>query len=235
WNCPCVAIREVVGFPFRQQDHVPKGDWAWRLRHLKWFWFALYLLAMVAMLQPANNTTAGFLGFFAMVVVIPYFLSMLLSPWIGNRGYCRFLCPYGATFGLLNKVGAFRIDYDAKSCTQCDLCEKVCDMGIPVWHLGKEQGRVNSTECMGCGRCVTECPTQSLSFHDARNWFRPSLRQNRDYLLKRVQGGRWRLAVFALVLFFTATAAWYYSGMVGSGRELISNLGALCGLPVSTW
>ncbi|MBF0109607.1 MAG: 4Fe-4S binding protein [Magnetococcales bacterium] len=239
WNCPCVGIREVVGFPFRQADHVPRGPWAWRLRHLKWFWLALYVGAMWVMTRPANNITAGYLGFFGLMVAFPYFISMMLSPWVGNRGYCRYLCPYGATFGLLNKVGPFRIDYTADTCTRCGLCEKVCDMGIAVWKMGAARGTIDTTECMGCGRCVSECPTNSLAFHDARNLLFPALRQDR-FRLRRLAdwnrtATRWQSAGFALALALALAGGWYYSGRIGSGRELIDNLGTLCGLAISTW
>ncbi|MBF0142820.1 MAG: 4Fe-4S binding protein [Magnetococcales bacterium] len=239
WNCPCVAIREVVGFPFRQADHLPRGKRAWRWRHLKWLWFALYLGAMVAMTRPANNVTAGYLGFFAMAVALPYFTTLLLSPWIGNRGYCRFLCPYGATFGLLNRVGMFRIDYDAVTCTKCGLCEKVCDMGIPVWTMGAARGKIDTTECMGCGRCVTECPAGSLAFRDVRNLPWPALRQDREHLRQRTDPGlaapRRRAILYVLTLGAALAGGWHFSGLVGSGAELIDDLGVLCGLPISTW
>lgn len=222
WNCPCVGIREVVGFPFRDAGHVPRGPWAWRLRHLKWVWFALYLGAMVAVLSPPDNRNSAYLGFFALVVILPYFLSMLLSPWIGNRGYCRFLCPYGATFGLLNKAGLFRIDYEEKTCIRCGLCTKVCDMGIPVWQTGALEGEIDSTECMGCGRCVTECPTRSLSFHDVRNLVRPGLKQNRDHLLRgaEVRRGVTRWPRVVLVLLMVAlVGAWVLWERVGTPGE----------------
>lgn len=240
WNCPCVAIREVVGFPFRTTDHVPRGAWPWRLRHLKWFWFALYLGAMWAVTRPANNSTTAFLGFFGLLVGLPYFITFLLTPWIGNRGYCRFLCPYGATFGLLNKVGLFRIDYEANSCIECGLCTKVCDMNIPVWEMGKKEGgRVNTTECMGCGRCITECPTQSLAFHDVRNAMLPMLNQNRAYLRARTDWNRpavrMRAVGYLLVLGSTLAGAWYYAAQVGTLSELPARMGAICGLPVLSW
>ncbi|MEO5351923.1 MAG: 4Fe-4S binding protein [Magnetococcus sp. XQGC-1] len=239
WNCPCVAIREVVGFPFRQAEHLPRGPWAWRLRHLKWFWFALYLGAMWAMTRPANASTSSYLGFFGLMVALPYFLTFFLSPWIGNRGYCRFLCPYGATFGLLNRVGPFCITYRAESCSQCGLCEKVCDMGIPVWRLGVAKGNIDTSECMGCGRCVSECPSQSLAFHDARNLIFPALHQDRSWLRQRVDwqhpANRWRAAVYFLLLASLLLAAWHYSGRVGSGAELVNSLGTLCGLPPLSW
>ncbi|MBF0214407.1 MAG: 4Fe-4S binding protein [Magnetococcales bacterium] len=240
WNCPCVAIREVVGFPFRQADHLPRGKWPWRLRHLKWIWFALYLGAMWAITRPANNLTTGFLGFFGLMVGLPYFITFLLTPWIGNRGYCRFLCPYGATFGLLNRIGQFRIDYDAKSCIECGLCVKVCDMNIPVWEMGKNHaGRIDTTECMGCGRCITECPTKSLSFYDIRNRFTNSWHQDRDHLRARVDWKRKpvlvRAVAYGLVLGITLAGAWYYATQVGTLSELSSRMGAVCGFPISSW
>lgn len=239
WNCPCVAIREVVGFPFRHHTHVPRGPWSWRLRHLKWPWFAFYLASMWAITQPATPFTSNLLGFFALSVGLTYFISLLLSPWIGNRGYCRFLCPFGATFGLLNRTGAFRIDYDAAQCNQCGLCTKVCDMGIPIWTLGvAHAGRVDTTECMGCGRCITECPTQSLAFRDARTRLFPTLRQDRSYLLSLADWNRpatrWRVAGFILLLALLLAMASYYATQVGTLGEGFAQLGALCGLPVAT-
>ena len=85
-----------------------------------------------AVMNPLNSWSASFLGFFAMIVVLPYFLSMFLSPLTGNRAYCRYLCPFGATFGLLNRVGFFRIDYNKDTCTNCGLCEQVCDMEVEI-------------------------------------------------------------------------------------------------------
>ncbi len=240
WNCPCVAIREVVGFPFRHRDHLPRGLWAWRLRHLKWFWLAFYLVGMWAMTRPANTVTTGVLGAFALSVGLTYFISLLLSPWIGNRGYCRFLCPYGAAFGLLNRIGPFRIDHRADTCTRCGRCTKVCDMAIPVWEMGVAHGgRVETTECMGCGRCVTECPTGSLAFRDARSWFWPALRQDRTFLRRLADWSRpairWRASGFFLLLMAILAAARYYATQVGTLGELSSRLGALCGLPLSLW
>ena len=231
WGCPCVAIRETVGFPFRHKTL--RGKWPWRMRHLKWIWFALYLGAMYAVLTPLNSWSAQFLGIFSLLVVVPYFASMLLTPVTGNRAYCRYLCPYGATFGLLNRVGMFRIDYDKESCIGCEKCTKVCDMGIPVMPLGKIHGKVDVADCMGCGRCVTECPGKSLAFHDVRNLIRPALRQDREWLRSLADWSRTpvrvRAAVFALVLVGFILGAQYVSGLVGTEWELVASLGALCG------
>ncbi|MCP4936203.1 MAG: FAD-dependent oxidoreductase [bacterium] len=184
WGCPCVGIRETVGFPFR---HVTlRGEWVWRLRHTKWFFFVLYVGVMAASLFPPNSWSASFIGFFYMLVVITYFGSFLITPLTGNRFYCRALCPFGATFGLLNHAGYYDIEMARDKCNDCRRCEQVCDMGIPVWRQGMEHGRITGLEdCMGCARCVVSCPTDALEIRDVRNLFAPKLVQNGSHLLKK--------------------------------------------------
>jgi polyferredoxin len=226
WGCPCVGIRETVGFPFR---HVtPRGKWAWRLRHIKWIFFALYLGAFALLLFPPNAWSASYIGFFALTVALPYFASMLLSPVIGNRSYCRYLCPYGATFGLLNRIGFYRIDFDGETCNDCDVCTQVCDMGIPVLELGRAKGRIDVADCMGCGRCVTECTKNSLVFRDARNLLLPSSAPDyarlRAWATGKVPAARWHGGIFAALLIAVLAGSWWYSQAVGGPGELATDL-----------
>ncbi len=184
WGCPCVGIRETVGFPFR---HVTlRGEWIWRLRHSKWFFFVFYMGLMVVSLFPPTGWTASFVGAFYLLVVVTYFGSFFITPLTGNRFYCRNLCPYGATFGLLNHIGFYGIAMETDKCNDCRRCEQVCDMGIPVWSQGKAHGRITGLEdCMGCARCVVSCPTDALAIRDVRNLFRPALVQNGSHLLRK--------------------------------------------------
>jgi glutamate synthase (NADPH/NADH) small chain len=182
WNCPCVGIRETVGFAFR--DRTVRGRWAWALRHMKWFFFVFYAGVIVVTLYPPNAWTVSFVGLFYLLVAITYFGTFFAAPLIGNRAYCRYLCPYGATFGLLNHAGFYGIRMDQDKCVDCRRCEQVCDMGIPVWRQGKESGRVTGIEdCMGCARCVVSCPSEALEIRDFRNWLKPALKQNASHLL----------------------------------------------------
>lgn len=183
FNCPCVGIRETVGFAFR--DRTLRSELSWMLRHSKWFFFAYYIGIMVVTQFPPNSWTVSFVGGFYLLVALSYFGSFFLAPLVGNRFYCRYLCPYGATFGLLNHAGFYSIEMQKDQCNDCQRCEQVCDMGIPVWRQGKKSGRITAIEdCMGCGRCVVSCPTDALEIKDFRNWLKPSLRQNASYLLK---------------------------------------------------
>ncbi len=184
FNCPCVGIRETVGFVFR--DRTLRSNWTWALRHSKWIFFSYYVGVMVVTQFPPNSWTVSFVGGFYLVVAMTYFGSFFIAPLVGNRFYCRYLCPYGATFGLLNHAGFYGINMDTEKCIDCQRCEQVCDMGIPVWHQGMDAGRVTALEdCMGCARCVVSCPTDALEIRDVRNLFKKTLVQNASYLLKR--------------------------------------------------
>ncbi len=184
FNCPCVGIRETVGFAFR--DRTLRSDWAWKLRHSKWFFFTYYVGVMVVTQFSPNSWTVSFVGGFYLLIALTYFGTFFIAPIVGNRFYCRYLCPYGATFGLLNHAGFYGIKMEQDKCIDCRRCEQVCDMGIPVWKQGKESGRVTALEdCMGCARCVVSCPTDALAIQDVRNMFRPKLVQNASHLLKR--------------------------------------------------
>ena len=225
WNCPCVGIRETVGFPFR---HVtPRGRWAWRLRHSKWIFFTLYMVAMVVLLFPPNDWSVSYVGVFGMLVILPYFASMLLSPVIGNRGYCRYLCPYGATFGALNRIGFYHVEFDGETCNDCGVCNQVCDMGIPILALGRAKGKIDVADCMGCGRCVTECPKNSLVFHDARNLLVTGRRDRtwlRNWAVGKPVRSRWQaMALVGLLVLVVAGSLWAHQA-IGTAFELSTTM-----------
>ena len=79
-------------------------------------------------------------------------LSVLLY-----RPFCKYLCPLGAMYGLLNRVSLYRMELDGEHCTGCRACERVCPMGVKVTE------NVNSAECIRCGRCREKCPTGAIS------------------------------------------------------------------------
>ena len=169
WNCPCVGSRDTMGAAFRRQTIKSKP--AWRMRHLKWVPTAFYLVLMIIVLVPWSRTAPVANGFIGLVGVV-YFASFLFIPLTGNRNWCRWLCPYGGVFGLLNRVGFYSIKADRKKCIACGKCNRACDMGIPVQELVQSRGEVNVAECVGCGRCITECKAGALQFCDIRSYIK---------------------------------------------------------------
>jgi polyferredoxin len=169
WNCPCVGTRDTMGAAFRKKTI--KSEKAWKFRHLKWMLTSFYFALFVVVLLPFPKAKLLVDLFFGVVGVI-YFASFLFIPLTGNRNWCRWLCPYGQTFGVLNKAGFYKIKADKEKCISCGKCTKECDMGIPVQHLVETKGEVNVSDCVGCGRCITNCPKEVLSFSDVRNFFK---------------------------------------------------------------
>ena len=85
-------------------------------------------------------------------------LAVLLVATLFVRNlYCRFLCPVGATLGLMSYLTVFRIKRWAE-CRTCRICEKTCEWGAI-------QGpKILVTECVRCDDCerlyadTAKCP-----------------------------------------------------------------------------
>ncbi|MBW1944553.1 MAG: 4Fe-4S binding protein [Deltaproteobacteria bacterium] len=168
WNCPCVGTRDTMGAAFRKETIKTKT--AWKSRHLKWVLTSFYFVLFIIVLLPFSKTKLLADAFLGIVGVI-YFASFLFIPLTGNRNWCRWLCPFGQMFGILNKVGFYKIKAEKEKCISCEKCNMECDMGIPVQYLVETKGEVNVPDCVGCGRCVTNCPKGVLSFSDVRGLF----------------------------------------------------------------
>jgi len=175
WCCPCVTVRETIGYPFREKT--PKNRRWWYLRHLKWFSLALLLVYLVCMIVDASTAYNRAGKIFYSFVTYTYYASFLLIPLTGNRNFCRILCPFAALWGFLSMSGFYRIKARKEECSGCQNCEAVCDMGIPVARLVKEKGQVRSVECMGCGRCINICPNRVLSFYSVAGFVKNRLQK----------------------------------------------------------
>ena len=86
---------------------------------------------------------------------------LVLSVFI-FRPFCRFLCPLGAIYALMNRISVLGLKLDAEKCVGCGACQKKCPIGLdPV----KDP---NNPECVRCGACVKACPTKALKFGAVR-------------------------------------------------------------------
>jgi len=175
WNCTCVGVRDTVGDAFRRST--PRGGKFWRFRYVKWISLALLLgYLFLVVFSPNIPFTWKYQSAFDQVIQVMFFASLLVVPLSGNRNWCRFLCPWGALYGFVGRLGFYKIEADMSKCTQCGACDRICEMGIPVSSLIQKSGEVKVSDCVGCGWCVSSCPTKALQFKDVRSYLKPFAR-----------------------------------------------------------
>lgn len=166
WNCTCVFTRETLAFPFR--DQTKKGEFWWRLRHLKWIMLIIVWTFFLFMVIDPKGVIPYRKPMYKLILDLYYF-TVLLIPFTGHRNICRFTCPWSATWALLNKIGPYKIVADVDRCISCGICDRECDMGVPIQKLIKKTGMIDTGECMGCERCIRKCPKEVLKVEDFRD------------------------------------------------------------------
>ena len=109
---------------------------------------------------PLSLTNAGIRA--ALGTLFTRKLSILLTVAVLSvvfyRPFCKWLCPLGAFYALLNKVSLFQMQVDPNKCISCGKCAKACQMDVDITKTP------NHTECIRCGMCVRACPTHAVAF-----------------------------------------------------------------------
>ncbi len=75
-------------------------------------------------------------------------ITILVMTVFVFRGFCRFLCPLGAFYGLFNKISVFGFVIDENKCTGCNACTITCKLDVK---------KVGDMECVQCGECINKC------------------------------------------------------------------------------
>ncbi|MHC4151213.1 MAG: 4Fe-4S binding protein [Planctomycetota bacterium] len=91
-------------------------------------------------------------------LVLTIFLAAVLLNILIPRFYCRFICPLGALFGVINRFATWRIGQNQNECIQCRLCEKSCEGGC------EPRGNMRISECVLCFNCLNDCNHGVISY-----------------------------------------------------------------------
>lgn len=175
WACGCGGLAETLGDRWRHL--APRGSTS--ILAEKCGRVILVLAAVTTFLILGHDifrflTTSGWSNakqfaqhwyglmvdfWFACVVGVAFY------PYLGNRVWCRFLCPLRAYMELLSKwFGRLKITANER-CIGCSECTRYCQMGIQVQKFAqmREDLANHNSACIQCGICVEVCPMDVLS------------------------------------------------------------------------
>lgn len=182
WGCHLVALQDLCRWLLEKVGIRPKPL---RSRLLLWvpliafgymfLWPFAYRLA-VGLGPPAltrHFVTADFYATFPGpgVAVATFLVCGFVCVYLlGAKGFCTYACPYGAIFGLADRVAPMRIRV-TEDCNHCGHCTSVCTSNVRVHEEVRDYGAVVDPGCMKCLDCVSVCPNDALYV----GWGRPSL------------------------------------------------------------
>lgn len=148
--CGLSCLLFVLVLPMFFVDDLGRGE-PW---FCKWICPSGTLMAAwpLAVLEEGIRGMLGFLFVWKSTILV----ALLCLSLVVYRPFCRYLCPLGGMYGLLNTVSLYRYIVDEENCTHCGACTAACPMGIDV------PAHPNSPECIRCGRCVEACAEGAL-------------------------------------------------------------------------
>lgn len=160
----------------------------------------------------AHFTTGAFWETFPgpVIAVVTLLVDGFLIVYLmGGKGFCTYGCPYGAFFGITDRLalGKIRVTDD---CEQCGHCTATCTSNVRVHEEVAKFGMVTDPGCMKTMDCVSVCPKNALYFSVGRpNFLGKRTKKKR----KRVYDFTWGEEIFMAVVFLGALYA--FRGLYG--------------------
>lgn len=180
WACHLVALQDLCAFIMRKLGVKPR-PFRSRLLVLAPLALALYMFAWPTFAREVLGQGPPFPGFRAHLVtddfwrtfpgpafaVLTFLTCGFLAVYVlGAKGYCTYGCPYGAFFGLADRLAPVRIV--ANGCREAGQCTPACTSNVLVHAEVRKHAMVVDPGCMKCMDCVDACPNGALSVGLAR-------------------------------------------------------------------
>ncbi len=179
WGCHLVALQDLSRWLLIKTGIKPRPLRS-RLLGLvplvafvyMFLWPAIYKVAVGESLGPvtASFLTSDFWATFPglVVAVLTFAVCGFAVVFVlGSKGYCTYGCPYGAAFGLADRVAPVRVRV-TDACRGCATCTSVCTSNVRVHEEVRDHGMVVDPGCMKCLDCVANCPNDALYLGSGR-------------------------------------------------------------------
>ncbi len=76
-----------------------------------------------------------------------------------ERFFCRYLCPLGAVFSIISRIGITKINKPKADCGKCRACTMNCSMGLKLYRVNGARGG----DCINCLKCTEVCPRNNAN------------------------------------------------------------------------
>ena len=175
WGCHLVALQDLCRHWLKQLGITPRPL---RSRLLAWVpllaFLYMFIVPLVDRLLAQSSlapsgwhlTTDRFWATFPdwPVALLTFLICGFASVYfLGAKGFCTYACPYGAVFGLADRLAPGRIRV-TDACRGCAHCTAVCSSNVRVHEEVRDFGMVVDPGCMKCMDCVSVCPNDALYF-----------------------------------------------------------------------
>lgn len=153
-------------------------------------WTGLFAINEIQFSYPYVQEITDFLGeayaYYAPILSYIFIALTLAGAFVFRRFWCRF-CPTGSSVGIINRFKGFKwapvvhLDKSEEKCTKCGICKRVCPVQVTEVYE-KKGGKIYTSMCMLCLRCVEMCPEKGClkvkigpkAVFKSRNWLEPS-------------------------------------------------------------
>ena len=175
WLCHFGAVQELAWWVFDKLGIKPKTINSRMITFLPLFiLFNFYLIPNISKaLNPDSNWQLSLnlsypevWAFLPGVVIgsLTFIVDGFLIVYVlGRKGFCRFVCPWGAFLKLPTSLSTFKVRKTG-NCTNCNMCTSGCPTGIDVSHEINNYNKVINSNCTSCMICIDNCPEKALSY-----------------------------------------------------------------------
>ncbi len=157
WLCPFGTIQEwlyhvgqsTIGYSLKIPPRIDR-----LLSYSRYLVLIVLGVFAIEIYEPRLAFSGYFSGKSAEVGAYAMLGGFLLLALFMERPFCRYLCGFGAHYGLLSIIRLFSVKRDSAKCVKCKKCDARCLMGVRV----SSTAVVRHPHCINCFKCISTCP-----------------------------------------------------------------------------
>jgi uncharacterized protein with FMN-binding domain len=95
----------------------------------------------------------------SLIIGLIFLVLITIGAAFIERFFCRYLCPLGAVFSIISKIGIIKINKPKADCGKCRACTINCSMGLQLYKVDGVRGG----DCIHCLKCTEVCPRNNAN------------------------------------------------------------------------